>query len=274
MESFAIPWFDEDRLVRARLPNTVWRGAHSKFEEGRVRFRNNTFELIYHHGMGGVLVLGEDYHEHDDGNLWIESCYKRQPFSTNVVDIPDHVRGEHIVTEASVVRKRMVMQPNDVVLMNGSVHRERQFSLQNMVDLMDCMNHPNLQPQQLSKTPAISIWPTFAYVMTGSEHFPTETGAFEARLLHEEQNYPCRQESIRHDRQDEEWAMFSNRIPVLGRRAVQLESKLGHLHVGGRDCLHWLQPGLPDLIAADASHFVASLEKSTLISNSSVARSA
>jgi hypothetical protein len=27
------------------------------------------------------------------------------------------------------------------------------------------------------------------------------------------------------------------------------------MHVGGKDCLHWMQPGIPDLLAVDVLRY-------------------
>ena len=75
---YAIPWF-ENRGVRSAQPNTVGRGPHSKFEEGRVQMEGNV-ELIYHHGIGDIIELGSEYESHNQGS-WTKACYLKKPFT-------------------------------------------------------------------------------------------------------------------------------------------------------------------------------------------------
>lgn len=243
----AVIWF-EHRGVRQSHRNAIGRGPHSKFEEARVWLASGD-ELIFHHGIGGMVELGTEYRSHDEGNLWIESCYRQRPLTAMVVtDGPHH--------EPFVQREKLQLRPQDVVVLNGSVHGERQLSLHNIADVARCLaEHPiaghSMKQQQ----------PHLAYLVTSAEHFPTANGQYQAELKNE--TYHCTQNVTRHDRWTEERRLLDNLLPMIGEEVLKLQYRSGHLHVGGRDCLHWIMPGIPDLLAVSLAKHLARLEQPT-----------
>ena len=55
-----------------------------------------------------------------------------------------------------------------------------------------------------------------------------------------------------HGHQDEEVRKLKGVLHFVGQDIVSgVEQSSGHLHVGGKDCLHWMQPGIPDVMAAE-----------------------
>ena len=251
VEDYTIPWFTRSRGVRAKHPNTLTEGPHSKFEEARVRFRNSGFEVFFHHGTGKVVKLGPEYQSHEEYS-WMESCYRRKPFQTVVPKLLGGGRGarsnnrrsspQDEITIGNVARETITLSNKDVVIFNGSVHGERLVNLQVIQDLMGCQAMVKYPPQH---------WPTMAYMMTGASHFPTESGAFEEELLDAEEDFACAPTSQFHGYQDDEMRILKETLPMIGQDILdKYEYSNGHLHVGGRDCLHWLQPGIPDLLAA------------------------
>jgi hypothetical protein len=235
IQYYAVPWY-EKRPVRTRLPNTIRRGPHSKFDEARVWSHNN-IELIYHHGMGGLLEL-EQYESHDPG-LWIQQCLLGQPFTTTALT-------KQVQSETNIQRETIRLRPTDIVLLNGSVHGERDFNLQNIVDLQQCMQQSKVK----------HLWPRFVYMVTPPEHFPTPSGKFEPALLNLTKDYKCRQEAVSNDRFQDEASRLHEYMPLVGKPVLDLQLSRGDLHVGGRDCLHWLMPGMPDLMAASLVDFM------------------
>ena len=245
--NYAIPWF-EKRSVRTRQPNTIGKGPHSKFEEGRVKLQGN-IELIFHHGIGKMLELGNEYQGHDP-NSWVKACYMKKTFDTvtpkfNALDAGD-------MSVLNVERETLTLKPSDIVLINASVHSARDLNLQSITDLFRCQKQMNHSAKS---------WPTFMYIMTGLSHFPTETGAFEEELLEKDDDYFCRIDSSFHGYQDDEVKRLDGILPILGTKILEQEFQSGDLHVGGKDCLHWLQPGIPDLVAADIASSIVSMAK-------------
>ena len=250
VENYAVPWF-EKRGVSTRHPNTIGSGAHSKFEEARVLLKGNV-ELVFHHGIGGLLELGKEYQSHDP-DLWIKDCYMKKPFTTVTPKFPES--NHHMdMSTLQVTREKIVLKSSDVVVINGSVHTERLLNLHNILDLLKCRKQMKYDE---------GSWPTLLYVMTGASHFPTETGAFEEDLLGREDDFGCTTESSFRGYQTDELQTLKGHLPILGKEILDIEYKQGDLHVGGKDCLHWLQPGIPDLLAADVTSFIAALSANT-----------
>jgi hypothetical protein len=245
--NYAVPWY-EKRPVRTSQPNTIGSGPHSKFEEGRVQMRGN-IELIFHHGIGGLLELGSEYQSHDPDS-WLKACYMKSPFTTMVPRFPKNDKERLALSTLNVERDRLLVNPSDIVLINASVHGGlRDYNLRNIADLFKCkkqMQHSD------------DSWPTMMYVMTGPSHFPTDTGAFEKELLDNDDVHECRQDSTFRGYQDDEVKSMKDHMPILGQESLDLEYKSGDLHVGGKDCLHWLQPGIPDLVAASITGILSS----------------
>lgn len=253
VESYAVPWYDK-RPVRSRQPHTIGSGAHSKFEEARVRLKGNV-ELIFHHGIGNLVELGQEYHSQDP-NSWLKQCYMKRPFTTVSPTLPDRRKGQHemnTMTTVNVTRQNLTVTSNDIVVLNGSVHRSRDFNLRNIVDFLQC--------KALVKYPDHN-WPTFVYLITGASHFPTDTGAFKEELLETEDDFGCINVTEFRGHQIQELSLLQDHVPIIGAEVADLQYKSGDLHVGGRDCLHWLQPGIPDLLAAKVSQFVTAAVKS------------
>jgi hypothetical protein len=253
VEDYAIPWF-QNRQVRTHHPQTIAKGPHSKFEEGRVLLRGN-LELVYHHGIGGLLELGEEYHT-EETETWIKACFLGKPLTGLT---PKYVDWSHVdnsrkedprqgMSTDNVIRERLTFGSRDVVLINASVHGWRNFNLQNIQDLLKCKKTRG--EDQTSKLKRYT-WPQFYYIVTGPSHFPTTTGAFDKRLLEAEDDFDCIPHSTYNDLQVEESTKLRDYLPLIGLDILPLQVDSGHLHIGGKDCLHWMQPGIPDLLAAD-----------------------
>lgn len=281
---YAIPWFDAGRAVKMRHPNTIGAGKpHSKFEEGRVLLKNN-IELIYHHGVGRLLELGEDYQSHEDvENDWIMSCYMNKPLAALVPSIPDWSSlpfhdgdddSRSKLTTSTVQRERLTLESQDIVILNAGVHSTRSLNFRTIADLFKCQKSKEglrgmgrkieAEKERRGKLTSTS-WPHFLYLVTGPAHFPTENGAFDRTLFKKlgdggvDQNaqFACKATTNYTVPQSEE-AVFcaEHDIPLIGMDMLPLERKNGEMHVGGGDCLHWLQPGIPDLVAADVLRYL------------------
>jgi hypothetical protein len=278
---YAIPWFDKDRAVKTNHPNTIGAGKpHSKFEEGRIRLKND-IELIYHHGIGRLLDLqGDDYQTHespDEG--WLKSCYTRRSLTALVPTFPDwtstqfkRARGNDDydprsrLTTSTVKRERLDLSSDDVVILNAGVHSTRSSNFQNIADFFRCqkmMTTPTTPSLYVSRSPP--TWPHFLYLVTGPAHFPTATGAYDRNLgrdlARETANttnttkavkFQCKGTQNYTAPQTEDVDFCAEHgIPIVGMDVLPKLRTSGDLHVGSGDCLHWLQPGLPDLVAID-----------------------
>jgi hypothetical protein len=217
---YAIPWFDKDRAVKMNHPNTIGAGKpHSKFEEGRIRLRNN-IELIYHHGIGRLLDLGNDYQSHESPEEgWVKACYTNQPLTALVPKLPDWSSPKFTtanqkndvassigldprskLTTSNVERERLQLSSDDIVVLNAGVHSTRTENFQNINDLFRCkkqmldMANKNtkdfntngqqrVQGHSSIRSMKVDIsWPHFHYLVTSPAHFPTANGAYDRNL--------------------------------------------------------------------------------------------
>eukprot|EP00542_Grammatophora_oceanica_P020446 CAMPEP_0194038350 /NCGR_PEP_ID=MMETSP0009_2-20130614/10590_1 /TAXON_ID=210454 /ORGANISM="Grammatophora oceanica, Strain CCMP 410" /LENGTH=122 /DNA_ID=CAMNT_0038680813 /DNA_START=39 /DNA_END=404 /DNA_ORIENTATION=+ len=105
-------------------------------------------------------------------------------------------------------------------------------------------------------------YPRFVYLLTGLEHFPTPTNHYEEpQTTTTAENQECVTTvdalSLRRRQQQEEFEKLRDKgISILGKDSIELQLRSGNLHVGGTDCLHWLQPGIPDFQAKEISDFL------------------
>jgi len=262
----AVPWFTQ-RNARTVNPNTFATGPHSKFEEARVWWKHTDLsvndskssqtaatELIFHHGIGGLLSLNGEYQSHDD-NMWIKNCFFKQPFDATVVSRKS--KNIDNLTERNVQRETIRLHRDDVVIMNGSVHGDRNANIQTIADLMRCMRFMFPPPKKQT------LWPHFVYLVTSSQHFPTKSGIFHKSMLNMK-TYQCTKETDQHEHQDEELRGLRDSnsgkgtspnnslllLPMIGQDTLDIQYKSGNLHIGNRDCTHWIMPGIPDLLAA------------------------
>jgi len=201
---------------------------------------------------GGLLKLGKDFTV-DKSDSWLEACFLDQPLFAKALWIHRHMKGERVVQEHNATTERVRLGARDVVVMNGSIHAERSINLQTIGNLIDC-----LKAKQNGKRNV--RFPSFVYMHTGAvDHFPTSNGEFDPSFLEQDEPGLCRQEATRRDMFVEESLVLGGKVPLVGQEVVELQFHAGNLHVGGKDCLHWVQPGIPDLLAVNVSTFVASL---------------
>jgi hypothetical protein len=112
--------------------------------------------------IGGSL--GPEYQSHDTHD-WLQDCFRQRPYYLEDTVIAKSER--RMLTERTVTREAIRLQPHDVVVLNGSVHGDRTLNLNAIADLMRCIADDN------------GKWPHFVYMATGTQHFPTPSGAFE-----------------------------------------------------------------------------------------------
>lgn len=249
---YTVVWMDgTGKSSRTQHPNSYSKGEHSKFGEARVRLRSRV-ELIYHHGTGNLLELGSDYTTHElEEEGWLQKARLSDTQLTTYVPRihkirdPRHVGPQGwVAAERNVNREKIRLNSMDIVLLNGSVHGfdKRLANLENIQKFSEYVQTNRLK----------SAYPIFAYIMTGVSHFPTVTGVYDPNVPFKDE---CLTSNFNHDMQQDEYSRLFGKLPILGRATLPIQLESGNLHVGGGDCLHWLQPGIPDLLAAAVTDF-------------------
>jgi hypothetical protein len=92
-------------------------------------------------------------------------------------------------------------------------------------------------------------WPHFIYMKTSLQHFDTPTGGWPTPGTGAEKGCVAEMSAFS-PLQTEDDLMFKGKVDYfLGEHFDQ--RGFGHLHVGHKDCTHWTQPGVPDILAAE-----------------------
>jgi hypothetical protein len=137
----------------------------------------------------------------------------------------------------------------DVLVLAAGHHAERSMYIGAYQKMFQCMKYAN-------STRDFKNWPHMMYQLSSVESFWTQTGMFEDKWIDGSDRMTCQSSPKSAPHRDEEREILRGLVPLIGD-TIDLEN-LGHLHVWHGDCLHWIQPGIPDLYAAELADFLLS----------------
>jgi hypothetical protein len=137
----------------------------------------------------------------------------------------------------------------DVLVLAAGHHTERSMYISAYEKMYRCIKNAN-------STRDFKEWPHMMYQLSSVESFWTETGMFGDKRIDGSDQMTCQSNPKSAPHRDEERKILRGLVPFIGD-TIDLEH-LGHLHVWHGDCLHWLQPGIPDLYAAELADFLLS----------------
>lgn len=138
------------------------------------------------------------------------------------------------------------MKKKDVVVLAAGHHIERTTYIPAYKKFFQCIKDDSDTGDN-----ALARWPAFLYQMSSVESFWTENGRRGGtKQIPEGEDFESCKPNVPHalDR-EEEMSVFSDLVTLLGKD-IDL-NQLGEYHVQHGDCLHWIQPGVPDIIAAE-----------------------
>lgn len=214
-----------ERLVegyKKRLPYFTQRG------ERGAHFRSANVTL---HDGGSVY-----YQQTGRSQIpaWLESCQRDEP--------------------SFLWQKTFLAGKNDFVVLAGTLHIDVRNETQSyLIDFLDCVKTKKMDGLLLG-------WPRFIYLRTLLQHFPTSDGGWIAPSTHMDWNGTC----VPHIKNFSPWReddllVAQGRVDYIFPDDNGLDlRRVGHLHVGHRDCTHWIQPGVPDVLAAELVTFASS----------------
>ena len=78
---------------------------------------------------------------------------------------------------------------------------------------------------------------------------PVPNGIGTPLLSDKKRSMTCKPSVSKVTFREEEIRGFGNIVPLIGKDVDM--KQLGEYHVGHGDCLHWIMPGVPDIIAAE-----------------------
>ena len=245
-----------------------------RLSDARIRFRDGLGEIMsspaagsvqgYHWREGRGALVGEED--------WLRACKERGPFVLETYrlppskegkgggGVPPRTRSDPIDMMATVpsneasnlLLEKVTLTGDDVVVFNSGYHFTRGANRRRLSDLLECMKDARRGGE------AWTEWPSMRFLVTSQQHFPTESGV-----------YSSNQTKVSDDSADDDGCSFrgpnpfqeedvelfgGGRLPLIGTD-LDMSSWAGY-HVGGKDCYHWFQPGVPDLFAAEVAKAV------------------
>ncbi|KAL7564403.1 hypothetical protein ACA910_002721 [Epithemia clementina (nom. ined.)] len=218
--------------VESGSANTILRNANytassRRYWQGHVKLRG-----------GGAVYYGGPQDVNRQGNI-LGACNTSEDFEAK-----DPVDSN----------KTVKFDQDDVVVAAAGHHTGRQDILSLYKHIFPCI----LKAKTNKRTSAVARWPHFIYQLPSVPHFWTKDGTFQSPNIPGKDQMSCR-ESVpvaRDSEQDRN--TLQGLVPFLADTVDY--TKLGEYHVWHGDCLHWLQPGVPDLYAAQLADFVLALE--------------
>jgi hypothetical protein len=154
---------------------------------------------------------------------------------------PYRVRYNFKKEESLHLRKR------DVHILAAGHHEERDLYISAYKRMFECMKNG---------TKDFDNWPHIMYQLSSVESFWTETGMHGNEFIKGANEMSCQSNPKTAPHRDEERDVLGGLVDFIGD-SIDLEH-LGQLHVWHGDCLHWLQPGIPDLYAAEVADYLLS----------------
>ena len=160
------------------------------------------------------------------------------------------------VSKRTAGRNTIALNENDIFIVSAGHHATRELYMNAYKKAFQCLE---------SDRDAIRFkrWPHILYQTSSVSSFWTTSGEYENgnNLMAGKEKNSCREyvDVARSVRRSEERAQLGNltSITLLGN-SLQLED-LGGLHPWHKDCLHWIQPGIPDVFAAHLADYVMSI---------------
>jgi len=146
------------------------------------------------------------------------------------------------------------MKKGDVVVVGAGHHPERPKYVSAYKQFFECQNNTN----STSKKKAFAEWPYFLYQLSSLEAFWTEDGYYGSKRIagtKGRSSLSCQTNIKSTQRRKIDRKKLNGLVPFI---ADDIDMKnLGDYHAWHGDCLHWLQPGVPDIFAAQLADFLS-----------------
>jgi hypothetical protein len=194
---------------------------------------------------------GEIYYISNPSKEKIDGLSKRM-----VHDACD-AKKEHYKARYSFGQDLLPMKKKDVVVLAAGHHKERSSYISAYKHFFQCIND-----EKSNGTKAFTKWPHFFYQLSSVESFWTEDGMYGSPRIPDKDMMSCQPTVPSAVHRQEEREEFGGLVPFIADD-VDVK-KLGEYHVEHGDCLHWIQPGVPDLYAAQLADFLITITERTL----------
>jgi len=141
------------------------------------------------------------------------------------------------------------LKANDVVVYGAGHHQARSKYISTYKKFSQCM-------QDAKYKSSFNRWPHFMYQLGSVESFWTKSGNNGDERIDGGDNMSCQSSVKISSHREEERVELGGLMPFIGD-TIDVKN-LGELHVWHGDCLHWQQPGVPDLYAGELADFLLS----------------
>jgi hypothetical protein len=141
------------------------------------------------------------------------------------------------------------LKAKDVVVYGAGHHQARLKYISTYKKFSQCM-------QDTKSKSTFKRWPHFMYQLGSVESFWTKSGNYGDDRIDGGDNMSCQSSVKTTSHRDEERVELGGLMPFIGD-TIDVKN-LGELHVWHGDCLHWQQPGVPDLYAGELADFLLS----------------
>lgn len=137
----------------------------------------------------------------------------------------------------------------DVLVLAAGHHEERSKYTSAYAKMYQCIKQSNSKKD-------FKKWPFMMYQLSSVESFWTDSGMHSGQWMSQADRMTCQEHIKSAPHREEERQILHGLVSFIGD-TIDVEN-MGHLHVWHGDCLHWLQPGIPDLYAAELADFLLS----------------
>lgn len=136
------------------------------------------------------------------------------------------------------------LSERDIVVLAAGHQKDRELALSNYKEFLECV-----QLNQEDYPNDFENWPTFLYQSMSNENFWTIDGMNQNEKIPDKDRMSCQPSVNNTFFRTREREILKDLVPFLGDD-IKVED-LGEYHPGHGDCLHWTQPGVSDLYAAE-----------------------
>lgn len=262
VESHNIDW-DETQIPNAVLQNAGFKDEDTyspSFNRGSINLKGGGM-VIYQYYPGKTNELLQYFN--DSACTFNTALQFYDPTSLSSQDKYKKNEAKKNDTET------LPLGPKDVLLLSAGAHGFdlRRQSLHTFQTAFECLQkRHNKRKHPLSfgrrEDKGIMQWPNLMYQQSTVTHFWTRDGSFSAKKIEGKNWNTCKpfNDYTNMISQDKLYlGEDGNLVKIIGH---QIPSKsLGNLHVWHSDCLHWIQPGIPDVYAAEIADYVYELQK-------------
>ena len=170
------------------------------------------------------------------------------------------------------------LNQDDILVVAAGHSLQRGKYISTYKQFFDCIQQRTTTTTSSSSRSHNERWPHFFYQLASVSHFWTIDGRYPGSSI-PRHNIPDDDGQQQHDwkmscrpnvpttiHRNEERKQFNDlNVSFLGDDQIldNIINGLGEYHVGYGDCLHWIQPGIPDLYAAQLADYVLMLTTTT-----------